>query len=228
MAAAGSASSNCCVENGVWPPNSSPGLCLVANLSHKPLGWGKLWGLQPVHLQSRAGEGEPVLHLPGTAQVWGYAIPFHLSRAMLFSTSQGMCLLYTSPPLCSEQPVPAWQGMFLLQVFYLIPTTQRPVPKKYHRAESVCGDVKACPEPSKYRCAKGRLCSPRARQLLSWGCPKQGLSTWLEGVQGLSDGSVPIFPGCEHVPVQLWVRQEGFVSPSPAALDTGVDLPVAD
>lgn len=39
-------------------------------------------------------------------------------------------------------------------------------------------------------------------------------------------GSVPTFPGHEHVPVQPWIRQEGFVCPSPAALAAGADLPV--
>lgn len=47
-----------------------------------------------------------------------------LASAMLFSSSRGMCLLCRSPPLPHrEQPVPAWQGMFLRKVFYLIPTT---------------------------------------------------------------------------------------------------------
>lgn len=126
-----------CVATKFLPVRAQWGL-LGDKLLSSP--WmGKPQGVQHEPLQSRAGEGEPVLHLPGTAQLWGCAIPFHLSCAMLFSTSQGMCLLYTSPPLCSEQPVPAWQGMFLLQVFYLIPTTHSPVPKKYHRAEPLWG-----------------------------------------------------------------------------------------
>lgn len=61
------------------------------------------------------------------------------------------------------------------------------------------------------------------------GLPKTGAQHRAGGCSGVdSDGLVPTFPGHEHVPVQLWIRQEGFVSPSPVALAAGMDLPVAE
>lgn len=107
---------------------------------------------------SRGGEGTthplPSRKRVSGAHVRGDAVPFRLASAMLFSISRGMCLLCESPPLLhGAQLVPAWQGMPLLRGFYLIPTT-RALCQKNTTVQNICEDVKACPEPSKYRCAK--------------------------------------------------------------------------
>lgn len=74
---------------------------------------------------------------------------------------------------------------------------------------------------------RGEALLSRCRGVPELGLPKTGAQHWAGRCSGADmDGSVPTFPGHEHVPVQLWIRQEGFVCPSPAALAAGADLPV--
>lgn len=103
------------------------------------------------------------------AHVRGDAVPFRLASAMLFSISQGMCLLCESPPLLhGAQLVPARQGMPLLRGLYLIPTT-RALCQENTTVQNICEDVKACPEPSKYRCARASK-APAASVVQRYGC----------------------------------------------------------
>lgn len=103
------------------------------------------------------------------AHVRGDVVPFRLASAMLFSISQGMCLLCESPPLLhGAQLVPARQGMPLLRGFYLIPTT-RALCQENTTVQNSCEDVKACPEPSKYRCARASK-APAASVVQRYGC----------------------------------------------------------
>lgn len=96
------------------------------------------------------------------------------------------CVCYTPAHPCARSS-PSLHGRACSCSRYFISSPQhRARCQKNTTVQSLCGDVKACPEPSKYSCAEGRLCSPRAGRFLSWGCPKRGLSTELEGVQGLT------------------------------------------
>lgn len=100
--------------------------------------------------------------------------------------SRKECVCYTPAHPCARSS-PSLHGRACSCSRYFISSPQHSARcQKNTTVQSVCGDVKACPEPSKYRCAKGRLCSPHVGQFLSWGCPKQGLGTGLEGVQGLT------------------------------------------
>lgn len=99
--------------------------------------------------------------------------------------SRKECVCYTPAHPCARSS-PSLHGRACSCSRYFISSPQHSARcQKNTTVQSVCGDVKACPEPSKYRCAEGRLCSPAAGGCLSWGCPKQGLSTGLGGVQGL-------------------------------------------
>lgn len=90
---------------------------------------------------------------------------FHLARNV-FAAHQPTPVLGAARP-CMAGHVPA-PGILSH------PHNTAPGAKKIPPCRALCGDVKACPEPSKYRCAEGRLCSPRAGRLRSWGCPKRG------------------------------------------------------
>lgn len=97
------------------------------------------------------------------------------------------CVCYTPAHPCARSS-PSLHGRACSCSRYFISSPQHTARcQKNTTVQRLCGDVKACPEPSKYSCAEGRLC-----WFLSWGCPKQGLRTGCSGAD--SDGSVPAFP----------------------------------
>lgn len=145
---------------------------------------GRGWRRLRAASRRGVGKAEPVLRLPVNAclgsQVRGCAIPFHLSSAMLFSISQRMCLLYKSPPLPHrEEPVPAWQGMFLLKVFYLIPTNTAPDAKTIPPCRVLVGMLKLVlshPNTGVLRVARlpPPLCFPGGGAVSEPGLPEAG------------------------------------------------------
>lgn len=149
------------------------------------LGWRKLWSLQCVPRQSRLGKESLSFTFQELPKCGDVQFPSTSAMPCCFLPHKE-CVCYTPAHPCARSS-PSLHGRACSCSRYFISSPQHSTRcQKNTTMQSVCGDVKACPEPSKYRCAQGRLCSPRARRFLSWGCPKQGLSTRLEGVQGLT------------------------------------------
>lgn len=208
-------------------------------------------GWRRLHAASRRGVGkaEPVLRLPVNAclgsQVRGCAIPFHLSSAMLFSISQRMCLLYKSPPLPHrEEPVPAWQGMFLLKVFYLIPTNTAPDAKTIPPCRVLVAMLKLVlshPNTGVLRVARlpPPLCFPGGGAVSEPGLPEAGgqragqqasrsyrTGRAFTGLMGTAQPSSSRCrqPGPVH-PTHQAGLQKGSALPHPAALSVGEPTP---
>lgn len=81
-----------------------------------------------------------------------HSLPAQQCHAVLHLTKNVFAVAEPTLPR-GEPPAAAWQGMFLLKAFYLFPTTQHPLPEKYHHAECLWGGY-GLSRAIQYRCAE--------------------------------------------------------------------------